>query len=329
MSKPTKHSRILDFPLGVSLPGGRVNSLQEVTGNHRCDYILDYQQLVQTSSTLFSEGKQVFERVEGYYKPQRLRFISVEMIEGAGAYQRLAALPLDHPSRTFQAALHWRSANKTIPYYLFFNEGDEGGRCLFTARQGRVEKRTGETTATSFIRDWSVAPPLPVGFVPQPKRLHERYGGDPVTIHLGQRTYHNRLFVGGLEIQPEQRPEVNTVLNLGEECSRWVTSSSDHPADRWVNKGEDSDGMKMDEMVAEAQWVIERLVRGQKVLVHCVAGFNRSVTLCCAILMLIENLSAEAALARVRQNHPWALPDSHHWLVLRWLAQQLRNTKTV
>jgi protein-tyrosine phosphatase len=87
--------------------------------------------------------------------------------------------------------------------------------------------------------------------------------------------------------------------------------------------------MKLDELVAEAQWVIERLVRGQKVLVHCVAGFNRSVTLCCAIVMLIENLSAEAALARVRQNHPWALPDSHHWLVLRWLAQNLSNVNPV
>jgi hypothetical protein len=168
-----------------------------------------------------------------------------------------------------------------------------------------------------------------VGFVPEPKRLHERYGGDPVTIHLGKRTYHERLFVGGLEIQPEQRPDVNAVLNLGEERSRWVTSSSDHPADRWVNKGEESDGMNMDEIVAEAQWVIERLVRGQKVLVHCVAGFNRSVTICCAIVMLIENLSAESALARVRKNHPWALPDSHHWLVLRWLAQKLRNVNAV
>jgi hypothetical protein len=45
--------------------------------------------------------------------------------------------------------------------------------------------------------------------------------------------------------------------------------------------------------------------------------------------MLLENLSAEAALARVRQNHPWALPDSHHWLVLRWLAQNLKTVKAV
>jgi hypothetical protein len=38
--------------------------------------------------------------------------------------------------------------------------------------------------------------------------------------------------------------------------------------------------------------------------------------------MQLENLSAEAALTRVREHHPWARPDAHHWLKLRWLAQR-------
>jgi len=33
----------------------------------------------------------------------------------------------------------------------------------------------------------------------------------------------------------------------------------------------------------------------------------------------VEGLTAEAALDRIRQHHLWAGPDSHHWLVLRWL----------
>jgi hypothetical protein len=126
-----------------------------------------------------------------------------------------------------------------------------------------------------------------------------------------------------LDIQTDNRPEVDAVLNLGEECSRWAISSSKHPVDRWVNKGEGKDGMNIDEIVTEAQWVIDHLYQGSKVLVHCVAGFNRSVTICCAILMLMENLSAERALMRVREHHPWALPDSNHWLMLRWLTQKL------
>ncbi|NTU75547.1 MAG: hypothetical protein HGA86_05445 [Anaerolineaceae bacterium] len=33
----------------------------------------------------------------------------------------------------------------------------------------------------------------------------------------------------------------------------------------------------------------------------------------------------EEALARVREHHPWARPDSHHWLVLRWLARHVQS----
>jgi protein-tyrosine phosphatase len=78
--------------------------------------------------------------------------------------------------------------------------------------------------------------------------------------------------------------------------------------------------MDVAEITREAQWVIERLRAGQRVLVHCSAGLNRSVTICCAVLILLERVSAEAALEWVREHHPWARPDTHHWLALRWLA---------
>ena len=81
--------------------------------------------------------------------------------------------------------------------------------------------------------------------------------------------------------------------------------------------------MSLEVICEEAQWVIERLSKKQRVLVHCVAGMNRSSTICCAVLILLEGLTAEQALERVREHHPWARPDSRHWLKLRWLAQQL------
>jgi dual specificity phosphatase 12 len=77
--------------------------------------------------------------------------------------------------------------------------------------------------------------------------------------------------------------------------------------------------MDVAEITREAQWVIERLRAGQRVLVHCSAGLNRSVTICCAVLILLERVSAEAALEWVREHHPWARPDTH-WLALRWRA---------
>ena len=81
-------------------------------------------------------------------------------------------------------------------------------------------------------------------------------------------------------------------------------------------------GMNPDEIAAEANWVIDRLHAGLRVLVHCQAGFNRSVTACCAVLILLEGLTAEAALARVREHHPWARPDQNHWLALKWMAEK-------
>ena len=84
--------------------------------------------------------------------------------------------------------------------------------------------------------------------------------------------------------------------------------------------------MSVEILREEAGWVIERLEAGQRGLVHCVAGMNRSATVCCAVLILLEGLTAEAALARVRETHPWARPDSRHWLALRWLAQFNRTS---
>ena len=37
--------------------------------------------------------------------------------------------------------------------------------------------------------------------------------------------------------------------------------------------------------------------------------------------MLLEGLTANEALQRVREQHPWAKPDSYHWLALRWLEK--------
>jgi protein-tyrosine phosphatase len=118
---------------------------------------------------------------------------------------------------------------------------------------------------------------------------------------------------------------VDAVLNLGEEASLWVKGTQIHQNDRAINRGEGSSGMAVPEICEEAQWVIERLEQNQRVLVHCVAGMNRSVTIGCAVLMLLEGLSAQAALERVRQHHPWARPDSHHWLALRWLEKNKKE----
>lgn len=173
----------------------------------------------------------------------------------------------------------------------------------------------------TFERDWSPSPPMPDRLVPQPNYIHRQFGGDPVTIRIGEKIYHRKLFVGGVHVQPEDRPQVDVVLNVGEESSKWTENQPTGLSDRWDNKGEGSEGMSPEVIRDEANWVIERLQKNQRVLVHCVAGMNRSTTICCAVLMQLEGLSAEDALKRVYEHHPWAKPDSHHWLMLRWLEK--------
>lgn len=79
--------------------------------------------------------------------------------------------------------------------------------------------------------------------------------------------------------------------------------------------------MSADDLLEEAAWVAERLRAGKRVLVHCYAGMNRSSTVCCAALILLEGITAEEALARVRRRHPLAWPDPYHWFTLQWLSR--------
>ena len=85
---------------------------------------------------------------------------------------------------------------------------------------------------------------MPDRLVPQPKFLHRRFGGDPITFHLETQPYHQRLFIGGVEIQPSERPHVDTVFNVSETPSKWIKDHQTHPQDRWDNKGEGSEGIE-------------------------------------------------------------------------------------
>jgi hypothetical protein len=247
-----------------------------------------------------------------------IRFLTAEFTD-------LKSVPPDHPARTLLGMLTWQLTGDAHPSYRLFNAAP-GTDLWFSAKTFIAEERESPIESVDFIRTHSAAPPLPEGLVHRSPKGYERFGGDPVTIRLRQRTFRKRLFIGSLDEQPDQRPDVDAVLNLGEEPSKWVLppAKTTSDCDRWAEKGEGSAGMSVEEIKAEAEWVIERLRKIQRVLVHCVAGYNRSVTICVAVLMVLEDLSAEDALARIREPHPWAKPDPVHWLRLKWLAKLKR-----
>lgn len=315
--------RIVQYPFSASLQGAVLDSYNEQRRGGRSFTALEIRALEPGSSELFEREGKVYERLKGTRFPIRLHFAGVSGLNGSDFFQSLGSLRPDDPARIIGAMLSWQQPERGDMFYLFFFHRSEN--LMFFAENVRYERLSEESIPFTLERDWCSPPPMPEGPVPRPRDLHQRFGGDPITFQLGSQTHDRRLFIGGVEIQPDERPQVDVVFNVSEEPSKWLQGNQTDPRDRWDNKGEGSDGMSLGVIREEADWVIEHLRRDKRVLVHCAAGMNRSVTICCAALILLEGLTAEQALARVREHHPWASPDSGHWLRLRWLAKTNRG----
>lgn len=285
---------------------------------------MNVQGLEIVESELFQRDGTIFERITGKHVPLKLTFSGVLHLKRSDFFTALDPYPLDDPSRIIAFMYSWRQPGMDDIFYMFGLRGPADANMNFFASDVAYEQGNGGESF-AFERDYSPSPPMPDREVPQPYDIHNRFGGDPVNIRLNGNIIEDKLFVGGIENQPENRPEIDAVLNLGEKPSVWVKGGTLHPNDRSVEKGEGSKGMSVEEIRTEANWVIDHLQKNESVLVHCVAGMNRSTTVCCAVLMLLEGLSAEDAIRRVYENHPWAKPDSHHWLMLRWLEKNRKE----
>lgn len=318
MSPTPAQTRIIEYPFAALLQGGRLDSFQE---NGR-EIQLAVQGLEVVASEVFKRDGKLFERVTGRHIPLKISFSNVKELNRVDFFTRLEEYPTEDPSRIIAQVHSWIMPGMTEIFHIFNMRGPVLANMNFFASEATHEKGSPSEPFT-FERDWSPAPPMPEGLVPLPIDLHDNFGGDPVAIKISDTVQEQKLFVGGLENQPDHRPpQVDAVLNLGEKPSLWVRGTTElHPNDRTVQKGEGTQGMSVAEIRAEAGWVIERLKKNESVLVHCVAGMNRSATISCAVVMMLEGLTAEEALKRVRQHHPWAKPDSYHWLALRWLEK--------
>lgn len=256
--------------------------------------------------------------------PARLRFTSADWLSRTGVYERLNEVPHDAGSRRIFGVSHFRGAHGD---FFWISTGTaEPGDMTLRATGYEFEEDDMDGEPVEVIRRWSNPPPAAPGLVPHRPVLHRRYGGDPIAIHLGRRVLRNRLFIGGIGHQREKRPVVDHVVNLCGVANPWIAASGQHASDRYACKGEGPLGMDAGELLDEAAWVVERLRAGKRVLVHCYAGMNRSTTVCCAALMMLEGISAEEALARVRERHPLAWPDPYHWFVLQWISRTELST---
>ena len=312
---------IIEPPFARLMQGARLDSYRE----QGQELVLEVQGLQCDESELFERDAKILERATCRYVPLTLRFAKVTPLKRSDFFTSLDNYPLDDPSRIIFYMHSWKQPGMEDVFFIFKMREPISASMNFLA--GTVTHEQGDSGNPFTIeRDWSPAPPMPERVIPQPIELHDQFGGDPVTIRINGTSHERKLFVGGLENQPAARPQVNAVLNIGESPSAWVQGNDSHPNDRTVERGEGTKGMSVDEIREEATWVIDRLKKDESVLVHCVAGMNRSATICCAVLMLLEGLGADGALARVREQHPWAKPDSYHWLALRWLEKSQKKS---
>ncbi|HKV84097.1 MAG TPA: dual specificity protein phosphatase [Ktedonobacterales bacterium] len=322
MPKVFQRARIFDFPHASELFDAHIESLREEAGARGArDIVFDlkvFRPRLPAETVMIEE--QAYEAVRGEYAPMRLTFRRATWLWRTGPFERFERLSPYHEARRLFGILHQRQPGLG-EFYLAATETTESGLLGWHAHGFELRPGVGEPEETEIVRRWAATPSNPTRAVPHRPSLYFRFGGDPITIHLGKRTFKHRLFIGGLHHQRAARPAVGSVLNLCGIENAWVRAAGVHPADRFVCKGEGILGMGVADLLTEARWVEERLRAGERVLVHCFAGYNRSTTVCCAALMLLEGLTAEQALERVREHHPMAWPDPYHWFTLRWIAQ--------
>ena len=326
MASRSTHTRFYHFPYHEEIFDATIERVSEVRGpRHTLEVHVDLWALrVHGCAEPVVEDGRPWEAVRGERVPLRLRFVGAHWIQHSGVFAdfaAFAALPADHPARRLVAVVHMRLPGRAPMYWLFADTLNPDDVLCLRATGCSLEARPGAPAAVEERRRWAVRPPTRAGLVPMPRALHRRYGGDPVTIQVGRRRYRERLFIGGFHHQHAHRPLVDHVLNLTSDANPWNAAYGRHPNDRHAHKLEMVEGIGAAELLGEAAWVAERLRAGRRVLVHCVAGVNRSSTVCCAALMLLEGISAEQALERVRERHPEAAPDPYYWFLLRWLAE--------
>jgi hypothetical protein len=325
MASRAKQVHYFESPYHREVFDSYIERMTEVMGpRHAREIHLDVRLLRPLgASRIEQEGGRYWEIMRAERAPYRLRFIRARWNMRTGHFADLAALPEDHGARRLFEIVHLNFRNER-PCYLLLTDLDEvGHEASIHAAACLLEPRPGPITIAEVRRRWAWRAPNPPFAVAVRPALHPRYGGDPIAIHLGRRIYRHRLFIGGLRHQSEQRPpQVDHVLNLCERANPWCAVQGARTQDRFATKGEMENGMLVADLRAEAEWVAERLRAGRRVLVHCWGGINRSASVCCAALLLLEGIAPEEALARVRAHHVEAAPDPYHWFALQRLAAE-------
>lgn len=130
---------------------------------------------------------------------------------------------------------------------------------------------------------------------------------------------------GQLWVGSVPRDERDLDQLVGRSISSVVTVSKKHPcelvtrryAGAWYYQHlQDGQKLQVPEYLATARWVTQLLGDGQRVLVHCLAGRNRSCLVAALALRERYGVNGATAAYRVQEARPSALSNPVH---LAWL----------
>src|SRR5260221_3936324 len=218
MPEVYRRPRIYAFPYHTTLFDARLDAPAEEAGSREQDIIFKLRVLRQVGQPEpLMLDSMPHELVRGEYVPMRLRFQQASWLWRTGPFEQFDALPPEHGARRLFGVLHSRQ-HEVGEFYLASTDTPDAGVLGLRARAAVLEYGDGDGDAqpAELLRRWAATPPVPAGTAPHRPALYRRFGGDPISIHLGRRVLHRRLFICRPPHPAESRPkDVRVVHRLG------------------------------------------------------------------------------------------------------------------
>src|SRR5258706_728718 len=176
MSPTRAQTRIIKHSFASLLQGGRLDSVQD--DDHELHLVV--QGLEVVTSKVFERERKLFERITGRHIPLKLSFSKVTQLNRADFFNTLEQIPVEDPSRIIAQMHSWIMPAMDDIFHIFNLRAPVSANMNFFA-SGETHQQATSSKAFTFDRDSSPAPPMPEGVVPQPRDLHDNYGGDPAS----------------------------------------------------------------------------------------------------------------------------------------------------
>lgn len=133
------------------------------------------------------------------------------------------------------------------------------------------------------------------------------------------------LFVGSAsDAQLLDENNIGAVLNVAVELNEQELWAREHPGCYLKLGFGDSSDANIDQILPKAiEFIWGHVHAERKVLVHCLLGVSRSVTVVTAFLMFLRRMSFAEAFKRVRRARPFANPNLGFTLTLEAIEPKL------